>query len=426
MAKLTERGEVTEDDATVTLKLKTDAGTVMGTAAYMSPEQAEGKPVDARSDIFSFGAVLYEMAAGRRPFPGDSRAAIMAAVLNQEPKPLDPAPDLPHEFERIILRCLRKDPGKRQQHMSDVKVLLEELKEESESGKLAAASASKSSRRRWPWVGAGAAVVILAGAAGLWLTRNRDNPLPPRVVPLTTFAGNEDRPAFSPDGNQVVFSWNGEKQDNVDLYVKMVGSGTALRLTTDTAVDGYPSWSPDGRQIAFLKSGGQETAIYLISPLGGPEQKLVDFDAAQAAPAWSPDGMSLLVAKAYREDRPGAGAGALFLVPVQGGEPRQILVPAPGRWYLYPAYAPAGRSLAFASCGGSPGAPFCEVLLAALSANLLPQGKPRLLTTAAGVNGLAWNADGRSLIYGSGPQTIASYLWSLDLVPNCKSKRIAV
>ena len=122
LAKLTERGAVTEGAATRTLKLQTDEGTVMGTAAYMSPEQAEGKPVDARSDIFSFGAVLYEMATGRRAFQGDSQAATMAAVLNKEPSPpRDTAPDVPAELERVVMRCLRKDPNKRQQHMTDVR-----------------------------------------------------------------------------------------------------------------------------------------------------------------------------------------------------------------------------------------------------------------------------------------------------------------
>lgn len=116
----------------------------MGTAAYMAPEQAEGKPVDARSDVVSFGAVLYEMATGHRAFSGDSQAATMAAVLHKEAKPpREIVPDVPAELDRVITRCLRKDPAKRQQHMTDVKVLLEELKEESESGKLGAVAVSK-------------------------------------------------------------------------------------------------------------------------------------------------------------------------------------------------------------------------------------------------------------------------------------------
>src|SRR5262249_9245770 len=156
------------------------------------------------------GAVLYEMGTRRRAFPGDSQAATLAAVLQQEPKPLsEAAPGLPHDFERIVMRCLRKDIGKRQQDMTDVRVLLEEVKEETESGKVAAVMV-KAPRRRWPLMAAAVALVIMAAGTRRWLTLGRE-PEPPGVVPLTTFAGAEDYPSFSPDGNQVVFSWNGEK-----------------------------------------------------------------------------------------------------------------------------------------------------------------------------------------------------------------------
>ena len=133
LAKLTEQREVSEDTGTLTIA-KTDAGTVMGTAANMSPEQAEAKHLDARSDLFSLGAVLYEMASGRRAFSGESNASTLAAVLHQEPKPLSTlAPDLPQEFERVVARCLRKDPARRWRHVSDLKVALEDLKEDSTS-----------------------------------------------------------------------------------------------------------------------------------------------------------------------------------------------------------------------------------------------------------------------------------------------------
>src|SRR5207247_4760714 len=121
-------------------------------------------------------------------------------------------------------------------------------------------------------------------------------------------------------------------------YVKMVGSATALRLTTDAAVDRDPAWSPDGRQIAFVKLGNQP-GIYLISPLGGPEQKILDFDADAAPPSWSPDGKFLVMAKRYRQEAPDPGAGTLFLVPAQGGEARPILAPKPGRWYRHHVFA---------------------------------------------------------------------------------------
>jgi Tol biopolymer transport system component len=415
---------VPEDETTRTLEPQTDAGTVMGTAAYMSPEQAEAKPLDVRTDIFSFGAVLYEMATGRRAFSGGSQAAIISAVLNQEPKPLSSvAPGLPHEFERIVVRCLRKNPSKRQQHMSDVKVLLEELQDESESGKLVPAAAKKD-LRRWPWVAAAATVAIMAAGAGLWLSRVHEEQSP-RVVPLTTFAGSEDYPSFSPDGSQIVFSWNGEKQDNWDLYVKIIGSGTALRLTTDAADDLYPAWSPDGRQIAFIKYG-KRTGIYLVSPLGGPEQKIADFDTAQGAPSWSADGKFLVVAKSYREGKPEEGAGAVFLVPVQGSGPRSLLVPATGGWYQNPTIAPAGRSLAFASCKLP--VSICSISLVGLNADFLPQGRPRQLTSVLPLitAGLAWDTDGRSLIYSASSSSSSNdtFLWRLDVSDGREPKRL--
>ena len=134
LAKLIEPGRTDGNDSTVTIGPETGDGIVLGTAPYMSPEQAEGKPLHPTSDIFSFGAVLYEMAAGRRAFPGASTAASMAAVLHHEPEPLSKtAPGLPQPFEQLVMRCLRKDPDRRMQNMADIKVLLEELKEDSES-----------------------------------------------------------------------------------------------------------------------------------------------------------------------------------------------------------------------------------------------------------------------------------------------------
>jgi serine/threonine protein kinase len=134
LAKLTHQEEVTEDDETRTERVVTDDGTVVGSAPYMSPEQAEGKKIDGRSDIFSFGLVLYEMLSGKRAFRAQTRLATMAAILNQEPVPLSEiVPGLPKELERIVTRCLRKDLVRRSQSMAEIKVALEELKEETES-----------------------------------------------------------------------------------------------------------------------------------------------------------------------------------------------------------------------------------------------------------------------------------------------------
>src|SRR4030095_9977715 len=134
-----------------------------GTAAYMSPEQAEGKRLDGRSDIFSFGSVLYERSTGRRAFQGETKLSTLSAILREEPKPASElAAAVPRELERIIQRCLRKDPARRFQHIDDVKVALEELKEESDSGKLASAAAAKPAHRRWPSVAVAALLAAVA------------------------------------------------------------------------------------------------------------------------------------------------------------------------------------------------------------------------------------------------------------------------
>ena len=136
LAKLTEVSD-SADTETATLQTQTDEGTIVGTVSYMSPEQAEGKKVDARSDIFSMGSVLYEMVTGRKAFQGETKLSTLTAILREEPpKASEIVEDLPKDLERIISRCLRKDQSRRFQHMGDVKVELEELKEESDSGKL--------------------------------------------------------------------------------------------------------------------------------------------------------------------------------------------------------------------------------------------------------------------------------------------------
>jgi Tol biopolymer transport system component/tRNA A-37 threonylcarbamoyl transferase component Bud32 len=350
LAKLTEPytpGAPDEDAPTRTLQAHSEEGAIVGTAAYMSPEQAESKPVDARSDIFSFGAVLYEMATGTRAFHGDSKLSTLSAVLRENPKPASQvASGVPRELDRIIARCLRKDPARRFQAMPDLKVALEELKEESDSGTAEVAAGGvgapvAGTRPRLMLAAATVALLVAAGAAW-FLLRPASKPLPPmQSVPLTTYTGSQGHPSFSPDGSQVAFQWTGEKGDHLDIYVKLVEGGTPLRLTTNPAPAASPAWSPDGRQIAFLRVGG----VYSISPLGGPEHKLTD--ALVTSLAWMPDSQSLLVSSA----KSASELHSILELSLRTGEMRQVTSPPPqanpGDGDYYPAVSPDGRTLAF-------------------------------------------------------------------------------
>ena len=198
LAKLGEVEAIGEGDATRTIRMQnsphTQDGAVVGTVAYMSPEQAEGKKVDARSDIFSFGAVLYEMVTGRRAFTGDSSASTMAAVLKSDPKPPSQVVEgIPRDLERIILRCLRKDPARRFQHATDLKVDLEELKESTGSGESAQPAAKTTKSSKLPWIAAAVALPVLVTVG--WLLRPAGEATAPPLepVPLTTYEGVESR-----------------------------------------------------------------------------------------------------------------------------------------------------------------------------------------------------------------------------------------
>src|SRR5262249_13435431 len=175
LAKLTQRTEPSPIDPTRTDRVLTDERTIVGSAAYMSPEQAEGRSVDARSDIFSFGLVLYEMLSGKRAFEAETRIATIAAIVTKEPVPLSTvAPGVPKELERIVSRCLRKDLVRRSQSIAEIKIALEELREESESGASASlTTTAPTASRRTAWIAIAASAVALAGVGFIGVPRWR-------------------------------------------------------------------------------------------------------------------------------------------------------------------------------------------------------------------------------------------------------------
>jgi serine/threonine protein kinase/Tol biopolymer transport system component len=313
LAKLTEKPESGEDAATETLGARTEEGAILGTIAYMSPEQAQGLKLDPRSDIFSFGAVLYEMVTGRRPFRGETKVSTLAAILNREPEPLAEA--TPRELDRIVQRCLRKDPARRFQTMADLKVALEELKDESDSGKLTARNVPPAARRRWPMMTAAGVAIVALALAGAWWMWGR--PAAPTaglrdLRQLTYDEGTTSHPSLSPDAKLVAYESDRAGPGRFDVWVQQTSGGSAIRLTKGPGSHRHPGFSGDGSKIYF-DSTGPPPGIYEIPALGG-EPRLVA--ANGISPVVSPDGRNI----AYV----GMPSQQLLVVPASGGEPRAL------------------------------------------------------------------------------------------------------
>jgi hypothetical protein len=392
----------------------TEEGTIVGTASYMSPEQAEGKKVDARSDIFSFGSMLYEMVTGKRAFPGENRISILSAVLNQEPAPIGEAARDPvaPELENIIERCLRKDPQRRIQHLDDVKLALEELKQKTASGKQAQPPSARTwSRRRGVWA-ALLAVPLVAGffAWRAWRQGPEGAPSrePLRALPLTTLPGVHSYPSFSPDGDHVAFTWAGPKQDTANIYIQQIGAGSPLRLTTDPGNDYSPRWSPDGRWIAFLRGERAKSELRLIPPLGGPERKLAEvrpqLPHIPVSLAWCPDSQCVVVTDTTGDEKP----DALFVISLETGEKRQLTHPPPGAADSSPAVSSDGSWLVFRRdfapyTGNLYRLPLGRGPASGASAapdGLAAAGEPReLTTTALNAGNPAWMPDGKEILF---------------------------
>jgi len=416
LAKLTEAGGGGEGGATLTIE-----GTIVGTIAYMSPEQAEGKPVDARSDIFSFGCVLYEMLTGRRAFTGDTQASTLAAVLREEPPPLGQVvAGAPRNLERIVQRCMRKDPARRFQHMADVKVELEEVKEESESGTPAIAATAARAPRQWAaWV-AVAVLVLAVACIAAWLRLRPESGAALAPVPLVNDAGSANSPSFSPDGSQVAYSWDGEQQDNLDIYVRLIGSGKPLRLTTNPAPDAVPAWSPDGRAIAFKRAG---RAIYLVSPLGGGERKVAEGifpnNVLQSGLSWSPDSKVLAVSETGGPGQP----PSIYTLRVEDGENRRLTTPPAATGDFQPAISPDGRRLVFARCAQS--LFICGLYVLDLTPDYRPAAAPRLLGPEGGaIADPTWTADGQDIVYMFSPAGGSYYLMRIRAEAGAVPRRL--
>jgi eukaryotic-like serine/threonine-protein kinase len=274
---------ISENDETVTAMTRTLPGSVMGTLAYLSPEQARGEEVDHRTDIFSFGVVLYQLATGQPAFRGETSAALIGSILHETPvRPSAKNPEIPGGLDRIVLKALEKDRKVRFQSAGE---LLEDLEE------FRRTSMSVRTSRRW-WIAGALSFATLAliatFAAG---SRDRRETIRAEFSQVTSQPGVEGFPSLSPDGNWLVYAASGA--GNRHIYLQSVGGQNPIDLSRDSAADDdQPVFSPDGQRIAFRSSrdGG---GLFVMGRTGEAVRRVTRLGYN---PSWSPDGTQLAFA----------------------------------------------------------------------------------------------------------------------------------
>ncbi|MBI2187731.1 MAG: serine/threonine-protein kinase [Acidobacteria bacterium] len=366
----------------------TAAGTVLGTMGYMAPEQVRGLATDHRADLFAFGAVLYEMLAGRRAFHGETAADTISAILNADPPDLDVATGrVPPALDRIVRRCLEKKPELRFQSARDLAFALDTL---TSTTRVSATGTVTPGRARAPTtaVAAAALVVVAALTLAVWAFLRRAPPAPrfEQFLQVTDAAGEEGAPSLSPDGQHVAYATRA--RGTWDVYAQRVGGRNATPVAADPERDeASPAFSPDGGLIAFHE-GDDDGGIFIVGATGEAARRITDFGFH---PAWSPDGRRLaftteaIVLAASR-----LAASALWVADVAGGAPRRIDGTGDA---AQASWSPSGERLAYWSNTGGQR----DIYTIPVSG-----GQRTSVTEDGAIDwGPIWTPEGRSLIFAS-------------------------
>ena len=427
----------------------TKTATMLGTPAYMSPEQTQRLPTDRRSDIWSLGVVIYEMVTGRLPFEGERQEAVLYAISSEEAEPITALrAGLPMELEWIVGKAMAKEAAERYQHVEELIVDLRGLVKKSASAKstipragpaigdavvrLPAVLRSQASPRtaRPPWqrrIGWGLAGLCLGVVLTLLVTRptfKLGGPSTEMIErPFTSDPGGEGQPMFSPDGSAVAYSaWKKTANSpQSDLFVKLLGSEATLQLTHggNQASSLGPSWSPDGKWIAFLRGEGSSAdllaskrwPIMLIPRIGGVERKLVETFQLRYPDrilAWLPNSKWVITTDKEKPEDP----FHLVLLGVETGEKRKLSSPPVDTFGdSGPAVSPDGRRLVFTrhrEWGVS------DLYSVDLTGSFEFTGEPRLLTPdVPNANCATWTPDGKEIIFCS-DVFHASTMWRMS------------
>jgi Tol biopolymer transport system component len=321
---------------------KTKEGRILGTAPYMSPEQVEGIPLDPRTDIFSFGSLLYEMIAGRKAFPGKTQARVLAGILEKEPKPLGRRlRGVPQQLEWVVARCLRKDPERRFQHMRDLRLALEDVLQELQSPRRWRRRVS--SLNLWQLAVAGLALAAVLFGGLWWGTAGDPARLmrPPVLTRVTSVSGLTVDPAISRRGRLLGYASDRSGEGNLDIWVQQLGGG-GFRRTRDPADDHQPSFHPDGTRMVF-RSERRGGGLYWTTTLADEAGARFIVERGRR-PRVSPQGDRI----AYWTGRVGAGfrRGSLFTIGWSSSRARTQLAES-FAIASHPIWSPRGDHIVF-------------------------------------------------------------------------------
>ncbi len=354
-----------------------------GTLPYMAPEQLLGEPLDARTDIYALGNILYEMAAGRLPFQGVLSTALVNEIVNsQPPRPGDIRPGLSSRLEDIVLKCLEKDPENRYQSAKELIVDLRRSSTSSPPGARGGIPAKRRGVSRRTVALMALLACLLSGLALVLGRKERDGIPSFNSIQITRSATGEEFPVFSPDGTQIAFT-RPDESGSQDLYLTDIRSSTTRPLTGDAAMDTHPAWFPEGDAVAFTSDRGGENAIWRVSRMGGEATLLVP-DAQQAS--ISPDGTRI----AFCRNRPGGGLRIWVASMYDSSGARQLTRDDDGIWdHRDPAWSPDGKEICYGTRHGLWTVP-------------VSGGRARRLTTDEEYSiEPVWSRDGRFIYFAS-------------------------
>jgi serine/threonine protein kinase len=377
-------GKASAASATVapTMAMETEAGVVMGTVGYMSPEQVRGATVDHRSDIFSFGAVLYEILTGRRAFQRDSSVETMSAILQGEP-PEVPQPLSPG-LERIVRHCLEKDPVNRFHSARDLAFAIESLRTASGSREELPAQAMKARP-----VGIRLAFLFLilglvaGGALARWWFRPKAAEVP--VFRYLTYSGHDTSPASSPDGRTIAFS--SDRDGRPRIWLKELAGGGEMPITSGP--DNSPRFSPDGSMILFSRREGTHTSIYRMSIVGGEPRKVIE-DVVDGD--WSPDGRQITYVRVKVE---GLKVTSLIGIVAADGSGSREIAQFENQVLQHPHWSPDARNIVAV---GSPNSGLSQSMFVAETGAARKQSILNMPKESAYISSANWTPDGAGLI----------------------------